>query len=166
PKVRIEDAFGNLISSDNISVVTAARSTGSGTLQGTVTATAASGVATFTNISHQLANIITVCFSNSSLVGTVSSNIVINPASATRLGFTTQPGSAVAGSVFGVQPVVNSQDQFGNNSTIGLSSNRIVTLTLTSGTGPLQGTTSLDIGTNAANGVAAFTNLRIDLTGT
>ena len=35
-----------------------------------------------------------------------------------------------------------------------------------SGTGPLQGTTSLDIGTNAGKGVALFTNLRIDAAGT
>src|SRR5882724_2331892 len=166
PKVRIEDAFGNLISSDNGTVVSAARNAGSGTLQGTVTATAVSGVASFTNLSHLVANTITIGFSSGSLAGPASSNIVVKPASATRLGFTTQPGAASAGLVFGVQPVVNSQDQFGNNSTVGLSSNRTVTLTLTSGTGPLQGTTSLDIGTNAGNGAAIFTNLRIDATGT
>jgi hypothetical protein len=160
PKVRIEDAFGNLISSDNSTLVTVARNAGSGTLQGTVTATAVSGVASFTNLSHQVANTITIGFSNGSLVGAVSSNIVVNSASATRLAFATQPGGAVAGSVFAIQPVVNSQDQFGNSSTVGLSSNRMVSIALTSGTGPLQGSTSLDIGTNA--GKVSFTNLRID----
>ena len=63
--------------------------------------------------------------------------------------FTTLPGGAVAGSVFGVQPVIRTQDTFNNNSTVGLGANRTVTLTLTSGTGTLQGTVTLDLGTAA-----------------
>src|SRR6185503_4102199 len=47
--IRIEDAAGNLVTTDNGRVITAARSAGSGTLQGTVTATTVNGVATFTN---------------------------------------------------------------------------------------------------------------------
>jgi hypothetical protein len=46
-----------------------------------------------------------------------------------------------------------------------LTPSKIVTLTLTAGTGPLLGTTSLDFGTAAGNGVATFTNLEIDSTG-
>src|SRR5439155_18485409 len=38
-------------------------------------------------------------------------------------------------------------------------------LSLTGGTGPLQGTASVDIGTAAGNGTATFTNLRIDAAG-
>jgi hypothetical protein len=41
-----------------------------------------------------------------------------------------------------------------------------VTLALTSGTGTLQGTTSLDIGFDAGNGSVTFTGLRIDSAGT
>src|SRR5262249_3088326 len=41
-----------------------------------------------------------------------------------------------------------------------------VTVSLSSGTGPLQGTTALDIGTGAGNGTATYTNLRIDAAGT
>jgi hypothetical protein len=40
-----------------------------------------------------------------------------------------------------------------------------VALNLTSGTGPLQGTTSVDIGTAAGNGAASFSGLRIDASG-
>ena len=40
-----------------------------------------------------------------------------------------------------------------------------VTITLSAGNGPLQGTTSGDIGTGAGNGTLAFTNLRIDAAG-
>jgi hypothetical protein len=41
----------------------------------------------------------------------------------------------------------------------------MVTLSLSSGTGPLQGTTSLDIGTAAGNGTVTFSGLRIDAAG-
>src|SRR5206468_3124885 len=40
PAIRIEDSAGNLLITDNSTVVTAARSAGSGTLQGTLTARA------------------------------------------------------------------------------------------------------------------------------
>ena len=81
-----------------------------------------------------------------------------------KVAFTTQPGGAVYGSELSPQPVVKTQDQFGNDSTSGLGANKIVTLTLT-GTGALQGAASLDIGTSAGNGIAAFTNLTVDAVG-
>ncbi|HEU0010069.1 MAG TPA: hypothetical protein VFT34_09670, partial [Verrucomicrobiae bacterium] len=82
-----------------------------------------------------------------------------------KLGITTQPGSATAGAVFGVQPVVKTQDQFGNNSTNGLGAIVNVAVSLTSGTGLLQGTTTLNIGTTGGNGTVSYTNLRIDAAG-
>ena len=89
----------------------------------------------------------------------------ITPGPVSMLAFTTQPGSANAGAPFGQQPVVQTQDQYGNNSTVGLPANLTVTLTLSSGTGPLQGTTTFDIGTGAGDGTASFTDLRIDPAG-
>jgi hypothetical protein len=50
PVVRVEDSLGNLISSDNSTVITAARVGGAGILQGTVTATASNGLASFSNL--------------------------------------------------------------------------------------------------------------------
>ena len=47
PLVKIQDAFNNTVTSDSTTVVTAALTTGTGTLGGTVTKTAASGVADF-----------------------------------------------------------------------------------------------------------------------
>ncbi|MDP3779401.1 MAG: YDG domain-containing protein, partial [bacterium] len=84
----------------------------------------------------------------------------------TQLAFTTQPGGAVYGSNLDPQPVVKTQDQFGNDSVSGLGASKIVALTLTSGTGALQGTASLDIGTGAGNGAATFTDLTVDEFGT
>src|SRR5258705_11193273 len=55
PVVRVEDALGNLETADNTTVVTASIASGGGTLQGTVTATAVGGVATFTNLRRDVA---------------------------------------------------------------------------------------------------------------
>jgi hypothetical protein len=83
----------------------------------------------------------------------------------TQLAFTTQPAGATAGAAFTTQPVVRSKDQFGNNSTNGLPATSFVAVTLTSGSGPLQGTTSVDLGTSAGKGIATYSGLRIDVTG-
>src|SRR6185436_10517887 len=166
PVVRIEDQFGNLRSSDNTTVVTVSRLAGSVILQGTTNLTAVNGVVTFTNLSHLAATNITLSFNSGGLTGAVSSQIAISPALANRLVFATQPGSATAGAPFGVQPAIKTQDPFGNDSTVGMGSSVGVTLTLSAGTGPLQGTTTLDIGTNAGNGWVSFSSLEIDSAGT
>jgi len=167
PVLQVLDRFGNLRSRANgvtdSTFVTAARAAGSGTLQGTLTATAVDGVATFANLSHNVATSITLSFSASGCTGATSSPIAISPGLPTQLAFTTQPGGARAGSVFGIQPVLSTQDQFGNNTAAGLPASLPVSVSLSSGTGPLQGTTTLDIG--AGNGTVAFTNLRIDTVG-
>ena len=62
PVIRVEDASGNLITTDNGRVITAARSAGTGTLQGTLTATTVNGIATFANLSHNVATTITLNF--------------------------------------------------------------------------------------------------------
>lgn len=80
----------------------------------------------------------------------------------TKLAFTTEPGGAVYGSLLNPQPVVKTQDQFGNNSTSGLIATEMVSLTLT-GTGILQGTASLNIGTGGGTpGTVTFTDLTVD----
>jgi hypothetical protein len=123
-------------------------------------------VATFTNFSHNVATNITILFTSGSLTNTTSTAITVSPAVAAQLVFTTQPTNGVVGAALGTQPVLRARDQFGNNSAGGLGGGRSVTLTLSSGTGPLLGTTTLDIGTNAGNGVINCTDLRIDSAGT
>jgi len=166
PVIRIEDAFGNLRTGDSTTSVTATRIAGNGTLQGTTSRTASGGIVTFTNLSHNVATNITIQFAASGLTSATSTVVSVSAAVADRLAFTTQPGNATAGAVFGIQPVVQSQDPFGNFSTVGLSNSMNVTLTLTAGTGPLQGTVTLDIGTNTGNGTVSFSNLEIDIAGT
>jgi len=108
------------------------------------------------------------------LTGTAAANYTLTQPSLTanitegvvaKLAFTTQPSLASAGVPFGQQPVVQTQDQYGNNSTVGLPANLVVTLSLSSGTGPLQGTSTLDIGGAAGNGAVHCTDLRIDPSG-
>src|SRR6185503_21071598 len=126
PVVRIEDAYGNLRTSDN-TVVTVGRSAGSGTLQGTLTATAVNGVATFANLSHNVANTITLSFTAGGLTSTTSDNIVISPAAFAKLqllvpgetaaagtasGKTGTPTSSTAGTAFNI--TVNAVDAFWN----------------------------------------------------
>src|SRR5205814_2810204 len=109
---------------------------------------------------------ITAASTSPSAITSATQNETVNPAGATKLAFTTQPGNATAGSPFGTQPVINTQDQFGNNSAVGLPAISNVSVALTAGTGPLQGTTTLNIGTGGGNGTVTYTNLRIDVPGT
>src|SRR6185369_8996487 len=60
PVIRIEDAFGNVRSSDNSTVVTASRATGTGALQGTTSRAAIGCVVTFTNLSYTVTETITL----------------------------------------------------------------------------------------------------------
>jgi fibronectin-binding autotransporter adhesin len=167
PAVQIQDQFGNLRSADNSTVITASRNAGSGSgaLQGTLTATASGGIGTFINLAHNVAGSISIDFSSGILAAATSSGIQISPAAIARLAFATQPGSATVGSTFGVQPVLVTQDTYGNGSSSGLGSSLNVALALTSGAGSLQGTATLDIGLSAGNGTVAFTGLRIDSAG-
>ncbi len=79
-----------------------------------------------------------------------------------KLGFTTQPAGAIANTSFTTQPVVAVQDGNGNTIT---NSSASITLTITTGTGTdgavLGGTAVI----NAANGVATFSGLSINLAG-
>src|SRR5262249_42577665 len=61
-----EDAFGNIITTDNSSTVTAARgSQGTSTLQGTTTVTLVNGVATFSGLFYTKAETLNIAFSSS-----------------------------------------------------------------------------------------------------
>src|SRR5439155_864000 len=109
----------------------------------------------------------TLNFTASGLTNAISSNVVVSPNTADRLVFTTQPGGASrVGSPLGTQPVLKAQDAFGNLSTVRLPANLNVALALTAGSGSLLGTTSLDIGTAAGNGVATFSNVECSNAGT
>ena len=163
----MKDAGGNIVTTDNGRVVTAARATGTGTLQGILTASTINGVATFTNLSYNVAETITLNFTASGLTNAISQSVVVSPTTASGLVFATQPGGASRlGSPLATQPVVKSADQYGNVSAVGLPANLPLMLALTSGSGALLGTTSVDIGAGAGNGIASFPNIQCSDAGT
>ncbi|HEX5220863.1 MAG TPA: MBG domain-containing protein [Verrucomicrobiae bacterium] len=168
--IQVRDQFGNIRNSangaaDNSTVVTASLVTGTSTLQGTTNVTAANGTAAFGNLSYRKAETISLRFSSGSLSNVLTDDITITPGPASRLAFTAQPISTVYGLPLSPQPVVVSQDAFGNSSVTDLGASKPLSLSLSTGTGPLLGTTSLDIGTDFGNGVATFTNIQIPTAG-
>jgi hypothetical protein len=76
--VFVEDNSGNVITSDNSSV-TISIGSGPGTLSGTLTVTAASGVATFSNVAVSAAGAYTLRASDGSLNGATSTGFTVIP---------------------------------------------------------------------------------------
>ncbi len=170
PAVQVEDIYGNRLSTgaDSSVSVTLTLSTGTGVLAGSVAKQTVAGVADFVDNGLSIdavgANKVLAVTANitAGTVSATSGTFAITQGSATRLVFTTQPSGGAAHVAWGTQPVVQVQDSNGNLVTTGPDSTVNVVLTLTGGTGPLGGTTTIA----AAGGVATFTNLGIDLVGT
>lgn len=160
PVIRIEDSFGNLVTNHSTTVITAARVNGSGTLQGTLTKTASGGIATFTNLFHTVATTISLRFTSSpSLTPDTSTNVVVDPAPASKFLFVQQPTNEIAGAVISPAITVRLRDAFDNNV---LTSGVSIMLSLTTGTGVLSGTSTQS--TNAS-GISTFSDLSINLSG-
>src|SRR5206468_1462418 len=100
PVIYVTDATGNLVSTNGL-VITASRGAGTGTLQGTLTASTVGGVATFTNLSHNVATTITLNFASGSLTNASSSNIVVSAAAFAKLQLLVPGETAAAGSASG-----------------------------------------------------------------
>jgi uncharacterized repeat protein (TIGR01451 family) len=165
PVVAIEDEFGNTVTTeaDSMQIVTAALTTGSGALTGTVTAAAESGVADFAGNGLKINLIGTDKVLTFSVTGSftddTTSAFTITFASANKITVSTQPSSStVAGVAFTTQPVVAIEDEFGNAVT---DSSLTVTASLQTGTGNLGGTA----GVAAASGVVSYSDLSIDSEG-
>ena len=113
PVIDEEDQFGNIETGDSSTVVTALLATGAGPLKGTVTATLADGVATFTNLADDKAETITLKFAGGGLTTLPTGSIIVNAATATKLVVAVaQPGTVTAGAGFGM--VVDALDPYGN----------------------------------------------------
>lgn len=158
PIIWVEDAGGNRVTTNNSTVVTAARLTGVGTLQGILTATSSSGIVTFSNLSHNVATTISILFNSGTLTPDTSGNILVSPAAAARLAFLQPPTNTTAGAVITPAVSVALMDAFGNNVT---STGTSVTVALASGTGILNGT----LIRSTSSGIATFGNLSINLAG-
>ena len=161
PVIYIEDASGNIETTDNTTVVSVALASGEGLPQGTTSVTVKDGVATFAGLNEITAGTIALEFSGDGLTAGPSNNILITPAAPFRLAINTQPSStATAGVAFATQPVIEELDLYGNIETT--DSTTVVTAAITFGNGPLLGTTTATL----AGGVATFTNLADSMVGT
>lgn len=170
PVLQIQDQFGTARTAanggaDNTTVVSAALGLGAGALQGTTNRTASNGTVTYTDLACPLVQTISLIFQSGTLVPTNSGTIVVSQGQAERLMFVTQPGGAIYGSLLSPQPSVKTTDRYGNDSILGLASSKLVALTLSAGTGALQGTNVLDIGTAAGNGLVTFSGLAVSAAG-
>ncbi len=155
--ILVEDQYGNLVTGDNTSVVTAFLGSGAGPLQGTVTATAAAGVATFAGLADDTAETITLGFKGDGLTSASSVPIVVSPAAASQWAIAQQPSStATVHQALATQPVLEELDRFGNLETG--DSGTVVAATLKTGSGPLLGSTSITL----KGGVGTFTDLSDD----
>ena len=164
PVVKEEDAFGNVITSDSSSTVTAARGTqGTGALQGgsNLTVMLDQGVATFSGLSYNVAETMNITFTTTAgSFSATSNNSVVSPNTASKqLVVTTQPSStASAGVAFGTQPVVKEEDAFGNVFTTD-STSTVTAVRGTAGTATLQGASPT---VTLNQGVATFSGLFYD----
>ena len=160
--VQLLDANGNLVTTSSASVTVAiANNPAAGTLGGTKTVNAASGVATFTTLSiDKVGTGYTLAATSASLASATSSAFNIAPGAAAKLVFAAQPSNASAGQA--IAPAVTVQVLDANNNLV-TSSNAAIGIAIANnpGGGTLSGTTSIA----AVNGMATFSDLSINKVG-
>ena len=159
-QVSIRDSSGNLTASTaNVTLAIGTPVPGA-VLSGTTTVAAVAGVATFAGLSINRIGSFTLAATSSGLTSATSAAFTITAGPATQLVFVTQPTSTVAGAAIDPAPRVEIQDALGNrvNSTAGVK--------LDIGTNPGTGVFSGTLTVSAVAGVATFTGLSINRTGT
>jgi hypothetical protein len=157
--VQVEDSFGDVVTSSSASVTLAIDNNPSGgTLFGTATMNASSGVATFNDLKIDMAGAgYTLSASSSGLTGDTSASFNISVGTASQLAFSGQPTDIARGDTFSPPVVVQVEDAGGNVVT---SSSASITLTLYpifNGLASLSGDNII----MASSGVATFNNLGI-----
>ncbi len=141
PVVAIEDAGGNTVTSA-VSTVTLAIGSGPGTLSGCA-ATTTAGVASFSGCSIDTAGGHTLTATDAPLTPATSSSFDVMVGPASHIVFTTQPGSATAGTAFGRQPVLTVEDAGGNTVA---SDHSTINIAIASGVGTPLGVRRDDTG--------------------
>jgi len=168
PKVSVEDANGNVVTTSTASI-TLTITSGSGTPGAALACTtnpvtAASGVATFAGCNINLVGTsYTLTATATGLTAGTSTAITITPGAPSKFVFTTEPSAtATGGAPFAQQPVVSVEDVNGNVVTSGTGSNASVTLAINTGSGTLTCTTNP---VTASAGVATFAGCNLNTAG-
>src|SRR5207249_4665021 len=162
-QVTARDALGNTVPgfSGAVTVAIGANPVG-GTLSGTATVAAAGGVATCSNLAvDQSGSGYTLTAVATGLTGATSAPFTITVGAATRLAFTVQPGSTTAGAAIAPAVRLTAWDA-GGNPVPGFSG----AVTVAIGTNPAGGALSGTATVAAVAGVATFSTLSIDKSGT
>jgi len=164
-RVSALDASNNVVPGFTGSITVAiGTNPASGTLSGTLTVAAVSGVATFSTLSiNQAGNGYTLAASSSGLTGATSGVFNVTaapPPPATHLAFTAQPTNTQVGST--VSPAVQVSALDASNAVVAGFTG---TITVAIGTNPAGGTLSGTLTVAAVNGVAAFSTLSINQVG-
>ena len=154
----VEDAFGNVVTSDSSNVTLAAVS-GPGIATGTLSLAASNGITTFANVKFLAAGTYTLAATDGALTLATSGSFTISPAAAAKLAYIQMPGNVSAGVSESPAIVVDVQDAFGN---IVATDSSTVTIAAASGPGGVTGTVAIA----AIAGVATFNNLILDTSGT
>ncbi len=164
--VAVEDANGNVETADNATKISLVIGTnpGSGTLSGGAAVTVSAGVATFSSLSiNKTGTGYTLTASSTpSFTIATSSAFNITPGVATKLAFIQNPTNTAAGSAVSPAVTVAVEDANGNVET-GDNSTQV---SLAIGTNPGSGTLSGGTAVSASAGVATFSALSINKTGT
>ena len=150
----------NVLDASFAGVITIAKASGPGKLNGTLTHAAVAGVATFSGLTVDDDGDYTFLVSSPGLVGALTPVIPADPAGsgpAIKLGFVSLPASVSEMTPF----TLTVQAQHGDNS-IDPSYTGTVTLSLSSGSGTLSGTLSR----SAVAGEAVFPDLEVSTYGT
>src|SRR5207249_1635488 len=166
PSLRVTalDAAGNLVPTftGNVTVAFGGTSGEGSTLGGTTPVAAVSGVATFFDLSlNKTGTGYTLTASASGFAPVTSAAFDITPGTATQLSFTQQPGTTVAGVAISPTVQVTALDAAGNP-VPGFTGSVTIVLGNNPGGSTLGGPTTVA----AVNGVAGFSTLTLDKTGT
>ncbi len=161
--VSIHDALGNLVTTATNTVTVAIGTNPSGgTLGGTVAVAAVGGVATFSTLSiNKAGNGYTLTANAATLTGTTSTAFNVTAGTASKLAFSVQPTNVTAGSAISPTITVSVEDSLGNVATTATNS-----ITMAIGTNPSSGTLGGTVTVAAVNGVASFSTLNINNSGT
>lgn len=161
PTVEIRDNLGNRVEGATNSVtITIGTNPGAGTLSGTVTRNAVNGIVDFTDLSINKSGMgYTLIASSGALTRDTSDTFTISPSTPTQLAFVQQPTNSVTGQPITPAITVQLRDAFGNNVP---QSGDSITVTLSTGTGTLSGTTAR---VTDVVGIATFNDLSINAVG-
>ena len=155
----IEDAFGNVVTTDTSTVSLTLNSKAFSTGSSTVTVTAVNGVATFGSLAVDTTGTYRIAASDSaSLTIVTSGSVAITPGALSSLVVQQSPTTGSAGVALGSIVKVAALDQFGNL----VTASTTVALTLTSGTFSSGSTT---VTATTSGGIASFAGLIMNIAG-